>query len=110
MLWDNEAILPLSDNRGVKVRLPAHSSAFDLQYTVTTTKHPLYLMVCGAFVYNRLADLVILPQRQTVDSRLYLYILNENLAEYFPATGAKILQQDGALCSTTKLSKTDPVV
>lgn len=72
---------------------------------VTTIKHPPYLMVWSAFAYGGLADLVILPQGETVDSRVYLNILNDNLAECLAATGAEILQQDGAPCHTAKIVK-----
>ena len=62
-------------------------------------------MVWGAFAFGGLADLVILPKDQTVNSNVYLNILNENLANCFAVTGAEILHQDNTPCHTAKIVK-----
>lgn len=105
VLWTDEATFSISDTRGTKVWRPPGTSACDPHYTVTRVKHPPYLMVWGAFGYGGLADLVFLPKGQTVDSKVYLNILNDNLADCFATTGAEILQQDNAPCHTAKIVK-----
>jgi len=105
VLWTDEATFSISDNKGTKVWRPRDSSACDPRFTVKSIKHPPYLMVWGAFAFGGLADLVILPRDQTVNSKVYLNILNDNLANCFAVTGAEILQQDGAPCHTAKIVK-----
>lgn len=105
VLWTDEATFSISDNKGTKVWRPHDSSACDPRFTVKHMKHPPYLMVWGVFAFSGLADLVILPKDQTVNSNIYLNILNDNLANCFAATGAEILQQDNAPCHTAKIVK-----
>ena len=81
------------------------ASACDPRLTVTSVKHPPYLMVWGAFGYGGLGNLVILPKGQTVNSERYIKLLQENLGECFAKTGWEILQQDGAPCHTSKAAK-----
>lgn len=64
--------------------------------TVVTVNHPPYLMVWGAFAYGGLVDFVIFPEDQTVNNKVYLKMLNNNLADCFAAVGTEILQKDGA--------------
>lgn len=92
VLWTDEVTFCTSDNRGTKVRRPPHPSHCDPCLTVTIMRHPPYLMVWDPFAYGGLADTVILPVSQTVNSKVYLQILNNNLADCFADTGAEILQ------------------
>lgn len=62
-------------------------------------------MVWGAFAYSGLADIVILPEGQTVESKVYLNIPSDHPADWFAATGTEILQQDGVPCHTAKIVK-----
>ena len=62
-------------------------------------------MVWGAFAYGGKADLHIFPKGQSVTKDVYLSLLDEKLADCFGATGAEVLQQDGAPCHTAQLVK-----
>lgn len=105
VLWTDEATFSISDNKGTKVWRPRDSSACGPRLTVKNIKHPPYLMVWGAFAFGGLADLVIFPKDQMVNSNVYLNILNDNLANCFAVTGTEILQQDNASCYTAKIVK-----
>lgn len=105
VLWTDEATFCISESKGTKVWKSPTASACDPRLTVTSVKHPPYLMVWGAFGYGGLGNLVILPKGQTVNSQRYIKLLQENLGECFAKTGCEILQQDGAPCHTSKAVK-----
>lgn len=105
VLWTDEAIFCISESKGKKVWKSPAASACDPRLTVTSVKHPPYLMVWGAFGYGGLGNLAILPKGQTVNSERYIKLLQENLGECFAKTGCEILQQDGAPCHTSKAAK-----
>jgi len=105
VLWTDESVFRVSDTKGKKVWRRKGSDPCDPRFTAKTLKHPPSLMVWGAFAYGGKADLHIFPKGQSVTKDVYLSLLDEKLADCFGATGAEVLQQDGAPCHTAQLVK-----
>ncbi|XP_064106980.1 uncharacterized protein LOC135215955 [Macrobrachium nipponense] len=82
VLWTDEATFCVSENKGTKVWKSRTSSACDPQLTVTSVKHPPYLMAWGSFGYGGLGNLVMLPRCQTLNSEHYIKLLKDNLAVF----------------------------
>ena len=62
-------------------------------------------MVWGAFSYVGVAELHVFPKSQSVTKDVYCSLLDSRLADCFAATGAEVLQQDGAPCHTAHTVK-----
>lgn len=105
VLWTDESTFRIGDSKGKRVWRRKTSDPCDPKYTAKSVKHPPSLMVWGAFSYGGLADLHIFPKGQSVTKDVYLSLLENQLANCFAATGAEVLQQDGAPCHTAHIVK-----
>ena len=104
ILFTDESTFYVSDPSGKKVWRRKGADPLDPKYVATTVKFPPpYLMVWAGLGYGGVTELVILPQKETVNKEKYLNLLQTKLEDCFNATETSILQQDGAPAHTAKV-------
>lgn len=72
------------------------------KYTQKTVKHPPSVMVWGAMAANGRGPLQIIPKGQSVNSKVYIDILQEKLKLHMEIRGTTIFLQDSAPCHKSK--------
>ncbi|XP_076042138.1 uncharacterized protein LOC143026034 [Oratosquilla oratoria] len=78
VLWNDESTFCVNESKGTKVWKSSTRSSCDPRLTVTSVKHPPYLMVWGALSYGGLGNFVILLKGQPVNSDRYINFLRED--------------------------------
>jgi transposase len=86
-----------------RVRRPSTASRFDTKYTQKTIKHPASVMVWACFSGARgRGSLYFLPKSKTMNSEVYLNVLEEKLLPVFEIHEATMFMHDNAPCHTAK--------
>lgn len=102
ILWSDEATFTVTGTSSGRVRRPVNSDRYDPRYTLKTVKHPVSVMVWGAFSYYGVGKLVFLEKGVTMNGLRYLELLYDNLEDCFDECKADRFQQDGASCHTCR--------
>ena len=86
------------------VRRPSSASQYDPKFTVKTMKHPVGVMVLGAFSRNLGRDgLYFLPKKVTIKGSIYINILKGHLFKFWRIHQCDHFMHDGAPAHKSKI-------
>ena len=86
------------------VRRPSSASQYDPKFMVKTMKHPVGVMVLGAFSRNLGRDgLYFLPKKVTTKESIYINILKEHLFTFWRIHQCHHFMHDGAPAHKSKI-------
>ena len=86
-----------------RVRRPPVSNGFASKYTIKTVKHPDSVMLWGAYSGKMgKAGVYFVPKKCTMNSELYIELLETHFLQMFSLHECQIFMQDGAPCHKSK--------
>jgi transposase len=97
VMWSDESMIQQFRCCKNFVRRPPNMR-YNPQFTVPTVKHPVSVMLWGAFSAKGRGPLYILPKNVTMNGERYLQILKEKLPNFMRIHKCGTFQHDGAPC------------
>ena len=102
VIFSDESLIEQFSGRSTSVRrLPCQR--YNPKYLLLTVKHCPKIMIWGAIIANQSGGLWFMPLNTTINSHIYLDILQEKLKLFINITNTNKFQHDGAPCHRAKL-------
>lgn len=103
VMFSDESMFRLINPRATKVRRVRTSNRYLSKYTVKTVKHPASVMLWGCFSGKKgRGSLFFLPKNQTMNSDVYMGVLQDKLFPWMEMHQVDKFLQDGAPCHKSK--------
>lgn len=103
VMWSDESTFQCGAKRRGKLRRPAGANKFDSRYIETTVKHPDSVMIWGCFSGEQgCGGFYVLPKNKTMNSEVYIQVLESHLVNIFDQHGCDFFQQDNAPCHKSR--------
>jgi transposase len=104
VLFSDESAFYQFQNYQKYIRRPANCR-FNIRYTIPTVKHSTSVMVWGSMSATGPGDLWFMPKNTTINSQVYLRLLQEKLPPLMERLNCHTFQHDGAPCHQAKIVK-----
>ena len=99
VMWSDESTFQCGAKKRGKLRRPQGANKYDSRYVETTVKHPDSVMIWGCFSGEMgCGGFYELPKNVTMNSDLYIKVLEGHLVEYLDSHKCEYFQQDNAPC------------
>lgn len=104
VMFSDESTVCQFYNYNTRVRRPV-GQRYNIKYTTASVKHPKTVMFWGSMSAKGRGALWLMPAGTTINSKVYLTILQDKLPVWMRLHDCTVFQQDGAPCHTARIVK-----